>query len=65
MTREQITDCLDFASSSSLPLFPDRFYLSCMGYPACKTAVWFPDFVLDVARDESICAVCKPHPVHR
>uniref|UniRef100_A0A669QA73 DNA topoisomerase n=1 Tax=Phasianus colchicus TaxID=9054 RepID=A0A669QA73_PHACC len=41
------------------------FYLSCMGYPACKTAVWFPDFVLDVAKDESICAVCKPHPVHR
>ncbi|NXD62193.1 TOP3A topoisomerase, partial [Eolophus roseicapillus] len=41
------------------------FYLSCMGFPACKTAVWFPDFVLDVARDESICAVCKPHPVHR
>ncbi|NWZ46946.1 DNA topoisomerase 3-alpha [Haliaeetus albicilla] len=41
------------------------FYLSCMGYPACKTAVWFPDFVLDVTRDESVCAVCKPHPVHR
>ncbi|XP_064376158.1 DNA topoisomerase 3-alpha isoform X2 [Dromaius novaehollandiae] len=41
------------------------FYLSCMGYPACKTAVWFPDFVLDVARDESVCAVCTPHPVHR
>lgn len=41
------------------------FYLSCMGYPACKTAVWFPDFVLDVAKDESICPVCTPHPVHR
>ncbi|NWJ08096.1 TOP3A topoisomerase, partial [Crypturellus undulatus] len=41
------------------------FYLSCTGYPACKTAVWFPDFVLDVARDESVCAVCQPHPVHR
>uniref|UniRef100_A0A672UK56 DNA topoisomerase n=1 Tax=Strigops habroptila TaxID=2489341 RepID=A0A672UK56_STRHB len=41
------------------------FYLSCMGFPACKTAVWFPDFVLDVARDESICAVCEPQPVHR
>ncbi|NXI49685.1 TOP3A topoisomerase, partial [Chloroceryle aenea] len=41
------------------------FYLSCMSYPACKAALWFPDFVLDVARDESICAVCKPHPVHR
>ncbi|XP_035745019.1 DNA topoisomerase 3-alpha isoform X2 [Egretta garzetta] len=43
----------------------NKFYLSCTGYPACKTAVWFPDFVLDVARDESICDVCKPHPVHR
>ncbi|XP_061849050.1 DNA topoisomerase 3-alpha isoform X1 [Colius striatus] len=41
------------------------FYLSCTGYPTCKVAVWFPDFVLDVARDESVCAVCKPHPVHR
>ncbi|KFQ18375.1 DNA topoisomerase 3-alpha, partial [Merops nubicus] len=41
------------------------FYLSCVGYPACKAAVWFPDFVLDVARDESVCAECKPHPVHR
>ncbi|KFP87266.1 DNA topoisomerase 3-alpha, partial [Acanthisitta chloris] len=41
------------------------FYLSCMGYPACKAAVWFPDFVLDVTRDESICDVCQPHPVHR
>ncbi|NXO01935.1 TOP3A topoisomerase, partial [Rhinopomastus cyanomelas] len=41
------------------------FYLSCSGYPACKAAVWFPDFVLDVTRDESVCAVCKPHPVHR
>ncbi|NXV15399.1 TOP3A topoisomerase, partial [Cepphus grylle] len=41
------------------------FYLSCTGYPACKAAVWFPDFVLDVARDESVCTVCEPHPVHR
>ncbi|XP_035195608.1 DNA topoisomerase 3-alpha [Oxyura jamaicensis] len=41
------------------------FYLSCTGYPACKAAVWFPDFVLDVAKDESICAECRPHPVHR
>ncbi|XP_019397469.1 PREDICTED: DNA topoisomerase 3-alpha [Crocodylus porosus] len=41
------------------------FYLACMGYPACKAAVWFPDFVLEVSKDDSICAVCKPHPVHR
>uniref|UniRef100_A0A8D2Q8Z5 DNA topoisomerase n=1 Tax=Varanus komodoensis TaxID=61221 RepID=A0A8D2Q8Z5_VARKO len=41
------------------------FYLSCLGYPACRTAVWFPDSVLEVSKDGSICDVCKPHPVHR
>ncbi|XP_042293597.1 DNA topoisomerase 3-alpha isoform X2 [Sceloporus undulatus] len=41
------------------------FYLSCLGYPTCKSAVWFPDSVLDVSKDDSICDVCKPHPVHR
>ncbi|XP_045929127.1 DNA topoisomerase 3-alpha isoform X1 [Micropterus dolomieu] len=39
-------------------------YLSCVGYPACKTAVWFPDTVLEVSRDDSICPTCQPHPVH-
>ncbi|XP_049417740.1 DNA topoisomerase 3-alpha [Epinephelus fuscoguttatus] len=39
-------------------------YLSCTGYPACKTAVWFPDMVLEVNRDDSICPTCQPHPVH-
>lgn len=39
-------------------------YLSCVGFPACKTAVWFPDTVLEVSRDDSICATCQPHPVH-
>uniref|UniRef100_A0AAY4BQY9 DNA topoisomerase n=1 Tax=Denticeps clupeoides TaxID=299321 RepID=A0AAY4BQY9_9TELE len=39
-------------------------FLSCMGYPACKVAVWFPDTVLDVCRDESICPTCQPEPVH-
>ncbi|KAJ6655917.1 hypothetical protein lerEdw1_004502 [Lerista edwardsae] len=41
------------------------FYLSCLGYPACKSAVWFPDSVLEVSKDESVCSVCLPHPVHR
>lgn len=41
------------------------FYLSCMGYPACKSAVWFPDSVLEVSKDDSVCDVCQPHPVHR
>uniref|UniRef100_A0A8C9QXU3 DNA topoisomerase n=1 Tax=Scleropages formosus TaxID=113540 RepID=A0A8C9QXU3_SCLFO len=39
-------------------------FLSCTGYPSCKTAVWFPDMVLEVSRDESICPTCQPHPVH-
>ncbi|XP_058510330.1 DNA topoisomerase 3-alpha [Solea solea] len=39
-------------------------YLSCSGFPACKTAVWFPDTVLEVSRDDSICPTCQPHPVH-
>uniref|UniRef100_A0A8C2Z1I6 DNA topoisomerase n=1 Tax=Cyclopterus lumpus TaxID=8103 RepID=A0A8C2Z1I6_CYCLU len=32
-------------------------YLSCTGYPACKTAVWFPDTVLEVSRDDSILLI--------
>lgn len=39
-------------------------YLSCVGYPSCKTAVWFPDMVLDVNRDDTICPTCQPSPVH-
>lgn len=39
-------------------------YLSCTGYPACKNAVWFPEVVLEVQRDESVCPTCRPHPVH-
>uniref|UniRef100_A0A3Q1GMZ7 DNA topoisomerase n=2 Tax=Acanthochromis polyacanthus TaxID=80966 RepID=A0A3Q1GMZ7_9TELE len=39
-------------------------YLSCVGYPACKTAVWFPDMVLEVSRDDSVCPTCLPHPIH-
>uniref|UniRef100_H3CL93 DNA topoisomerase n=1 Tax=Tetraodon nigroviridis TaxID=99883 RepID=H3CL93_TETNG len=39
-------------------------YLTCVGYPACKSAVWFPDTVLEVSRDESVCPTCQPAPVH-
>ncbi|XP_036596629.1 DNA topoisomerase 3-alpha [Trichosurus vulpecula] len=41
------------------------FYLSCMGYPDCRKAIWFPDSVLEASKDESVCPVCKPHPVYR
>ncbi|CAJ1075858.1 DNA topoisomerase 3-alpha [Xyrichtys novacula] len=39
-------------------------FLTCVGYPACKSAVWFPDTVQEVSRDDSICPTCQPHPVH-
>uniref|UniRef100_A0A8K9VEL3 DNA topoisomerase n=1 Tax=Oncorhynchus mykiss TaxID=8022 RepID=A0A8K9VEL3_ONCMY len=39
-------------------------YLACVGYPECKCSVWFPDTVLEVNRDESVCPTCQPHPVH-
>ncbi|XP_007939652.1 DNA topoisomerase 3-alpha [Orycteropus afer afer] len=41
------------------------FYLSCMGFPECRSAMWFPDFVLEASRDESVCPVCQPQPVYR
>ncbi|XP_063075236.1 DNA topoisomerase 3-alpha [Engraulis encrasicolus] len=39
-------------------------FLSCTGYPTCKAAVWFPDSVLEVSRDDSVCPTCQPRPVH-
>lgn len=41
------------------------FYLSCMGFPECRSAVWFPDSVLEASRDNSVCSVCQPPPVYR
>nr|KAF6274313.1 DNA topoisomerase III alpha [Myotis myotis] len=41
------------------------FYLSCTGFPECRSVMWLPDFVLEACRDESVCPVCQPHPVHR
>ncbi|KAM6186541.1 DNA topoisomerase 3-alpha isoform 2-T2 [Rhynchocyon petersi] len=42
-----------------------RFYLSCVGFPECRSAMWFPDSILEASRDESVCPVCKPQPVYR
>ncbi|KAM4631525.1 DNA topoisomerase 3-alpha [Discoglossus pictus] len=41
------------------------FFLSCVGYPSCKSSAWFPSSVLEVSRDDSVCDVCRPHPVHK
>ena len=34
-----------------------RWFLSCMGYPDCRAAIWFPDFVLNVSVDDAVCDV--------
>ncbi|XP_032443756.1 DNA topoisomerase 3-alpha isoform X1 [Xiphophorus hellerii] len=39
-------------------------FLACVGFPACKTAVWFPDAVLEVSRDDGVCPTCQPSPIH-
>uniref|UniRef100_A0A7N5KJB3 DNA topoisomerase n=1 Tax=Ailuropoda melanoleuca TaxID=9646 RepID=A0A7N5KJB3_AILME len=41
------------------------FYLSCTGFPECRSAMWFPDSVLEASRDGTVCPVCQPHPVYR
>ncbi|EHB10639.1 DNA topoisomerase 3-alpha [Heterocephalus glaber] len=41
------------------------FYLGCTSFPECRLAMWFPDSVLEVSRDESVCPVCQPAPVYR
>lgn len=41
------------------------FYLSCTGFPECRSAVWFPDSVLEANRDSSVCSICQPSPVYR
>uniref|UniRef100_A0A8D2BB90 DNA topoisomerase n=1 Tax=Sciurus vulgaris TaxID=55149 RepID=A0A8D2BB90_SCIVU len=41
------------------------FYLSCTGFPECRSAIWLPDSVLEASRDGSMCSVCQPPPVYR
>ncbi|KAK2150363.1 hypothetical protein NP493_2796g00000 [Ridgeia piscesae] len=33
------------------------WFLSCMGYPECRAAIWFPDFVLHVSVDDAVCDI--------
>jgi len=28
-----------------------------MGYPECRAAIWFPDFVLHVSVDDAVCDI--------
>ncbi|XP_013416438.1 DNA topoisomerase 3-alpha-like [Lingula anatina] len=40
-------------------------FLSCMGYPECRNAMWFPDAVLEATVTDEICDKCLPGPVHK
>ena len=32
-----------------------RLYVSCMGFPDCRTAIWLPDGVLEAKPTDSAC----------
>lgn len=34
---------------------PSRLYLTCVGYPGCKTVMWFPQSVLEAKVDDELC----------
>ena len=39
-----------------------RYFIGCMGYPACKKVIWLPDFVAEATADSSYCEnVCSFH----
>ncbi|XP_072168327.1 DNA topoisomerase 3-alpha-like [Diadema setosum] len=39
--------------------------VSCMGYPACKAAVWLPAAVESAELSDTVCQECRPGPVHK
>ncbi|GAB1611339.1 DNA topoisomerase 3-alpha-like, partial [Argonauta hians] len=41
------------------------FYIGCSGFPACRNAIWLPDFVLNVEVDGTVCPKCHPGSVHQ
>ena len=42
-----------------------KYMLSCMGWPQCTMAVFFPQFVLEMSVDSSVCTTCSPGPVQK
>ncbi|XP_069123502.1 DNA topoisomerase 3-alpha-like [Argopecten irradians] len=34
------------------------FFISCMGYPDCRNAIWLPDFVQNATAADSSCQTC-------
>lgn len=35
-------------------------YISCMGFPECKNAIWLPDDVKEITASEEFCRICSP-----
>ena len=40
------------------------YVLSCMGYPNCRAAQWFPDAVVEAQVLDDLCDKCAPRNVH-
>ncbi|XP_061415738.1 DNA topoisomerase 3-alpha isoform X2 [Lethenteron reissneri] len=63
---EPVRKCPQCKSNMVLKQTKDgKFMLTCLGFPNCRAAVFFPDFVLEATRDESICQFCQPNAIHR
>ena len=41
------------------------YFVTCSGFPDCKTAVWFPNFVLSASVEQTDCQRCQPGPVKK
>jgi len=41
------------------------FFLSCRGYPTCKTSVWLPEAVIDASVLNEECQNCLPRKVNK
>nr|XP_054763637.1 DNA topoisomerase 3-alpha-like [Lytechinus pictus] len=39
--------------------------VSCMGYPGCKAAVWFPAVIESAKVSDTVCQQCRPGPVNK
>ncbi|XP_013780332.2 DNA topoisomerase 3-alpha-like [Limulus polyphemus] len=41
------------------------FFLSCMGFPQCRSALWLPGFVENIMVENSLCSECHPQRVQK
>jgi len=63
---EQVLDCR-CKSAMVLKKKKDKnsFYLSCRGFPNCKSSIWFPDAIVGATVLEERCEKCLPREVKK